>query len=126
MEEKRHFCEYCGKEIHGRTDKRFCNSDCKNNYYYETNKANILACNRTITALRANYRILCTLLSRGKYSADLYLLQDLGFKPAYITGHRRVRYGHDEYRCFDIVYCQTPSRIFNILKSSEPEKAARR
>jgi len=75
--------------------------------------------NRVFNQITSNYKLLLGLLKKGRCSSDLYALVDQGFNPAYITGHRRIRYGHDEYRCFDICYCQTPQKVFNIYKDEE-------
>ena len=42
-------------------------------------------------------------------------IEAMGFKPSVITGYSKVK-GHNEFRCFDIKYCQSPNRIFNIRR----------
>lgn len=105
----------CGRNFNGRRDKIFCSEACKNQWHYRHGGGNELYRRRVFTALKANYRLLRGVLEAGKTSMDLLSMQDLGFKPAYMTGHRRARYGHDEYRCFDISYCMTQRRIFKIF-----------
>lgn len=31
-------CQYCGKELFGRTDKKFCNDTCRNRYHAQSTK----------------------------------------------------------------------------------------
>ena len=33
-----HKCLYCDKELHGRTDKKYCNLHCKSAYQYKIAK----------------------------------------------------------------------------------------
>ena len=70
----------------------------------------------TIAALTGNYAILDALLHEGKTGAGLEELSELGFDPAYVTSHRRGRFKHDEYACFDIWYYRTDTRIFNVRR----------
>ncbi len=94
-------CLECGKEIHGRIDKKFCSIECKNRY---------------------NYEILNSLLREDNTSAEISDLIDLGFNPSYVTGHYKGRKAHDEYKCFDIKYDQTPSRIINIRRQESSKE----
>lgn len=109
-------CLECGTAIRGRKDKRFCSLSCKNNYHNRTqfNKRQMRA--KVIAALTGNYAVLEALLHDGKTGASLEELSELGFDPAYVTGHRRGRFHHDEYSCFDISYYRTEARVFNVRR----------
>ena len=109
-------CLECGKEIvYGRTDKKFCSSSCKNRFHNKLVKDSHSYRNKVANALGRNYEILARLIKEQCNTADLGDLVQWGFNLEYCTGYRKVR-GHDEYRCFDIKYLRTPSRIFNISK----------
>lgn len=112
-------CLQCGKVTYGRADKKFCSEICKNGYHNNEMKESRQARGRVLTALNRNYRILDAALAEGRFSVDLMSLEDKGFRPAYITGCTKVRYGHDVLRCFDICYSQTGSRVFRLRKLSE-------
>lgn len=73
---------------------------------------------RTISALTGNYAVLEALLKEGKTAARIEELSELGFDPAYVTGHRRGHFRHDEYACFDIWYFRTDTRIFNVRRKT--------
>lgn len=109
-------CIRCGAEIYGRTDKQFCSLSCKNAYNYNKVEKSRRIRNRVITALNVNYRMLESMLDAGTRSVDISTLEDSGFKPLYITGFRRTRGRYDEYSCFDIRYCRTENRVFNIRR----------
>ncbi|QEC53613.1 uncharacterized protein with Zn-ribbon domain DUF2116 [Anseongella ginsenosidimutans] len=57
-------CEHCGKTIKGRTDKRFCNDDCRNNFNRKKRKKRALEAPETIAEIiriiKNNYQILLT------------------------------------------------------------------
>ena len=115
-EETQSNCIYCGAPIYGRTDKKFCSLACKNLYHYKQVEKSVNIRNRIITSLNVNYRILEKIIDASVASVELRVLEDMGFKPSYITGIRRTRGRYDEYACFDIRYCQTANRLFNIRK----------
>ena len=119
-------CLQCGSTLYGRPDKKFCSDPCKNRWHNSRAIQRRRFRERIITDLSANYRILEGLLEQGLENADRDALETLGFRPARISGHRRVRGGHDEYQCFDIRYIQTDTRLIHIRRVSVPELSIRR
>lgn len=111
-------CLECGTAISGRRDKRFCSLSCKNKYNNRAQMAKRQLRAQTIAALTGNYAILEALLKEGKTGAGLEELTELGFDPAYVTGHRRGHFRHDEYACFDIWYYRTDTRIFHLRRKA--------
>ena len=123
MSYKLHFeeegtCLECGSVFQGRKDKQFCSLSCKNRYHNRQlmNKRQQRA--KTVAALTGNYTVLEALLNDGKTGAGLEELSELGFDPTYVTEHRRGRFKHDEYACFDIWYYRTDTRIFNVRRKA--------
>ena len=112
--QKTYRCLNCGKEGVGRPDRKFCCVECKNAWHNSQLRASRLCMSRISTALGRNYKILRESLERGELSIDLMTLEDRGFRPSYITGYNPVRYGPDTYRCFDISYCRSSSRVYRI------------
>lgn len=110
-------CIECGKEFHGRPDKKFCSVSCKSRWHNRRSRRDRRHCNYVITALQANYNVLQDLINRDCGSISLNDAAVLGFNAGYVTGHRKGRHQHDEYSCFDIKYYQSSSKIFNIRKS---------
>ena len=135
------YCLECGKEIHGRIDKKFCSMECKNRYNNRRTFHIRHIKTRIIGALNNNYEILnsllreenlsdkkcnalCAMLSQGEDNgviihSELLLNYLRKSYPSYVTGHHKGRKAHDEYKCFDIKYDQTPSRIINIRKQEK-------
>ena len=114
IEEEHKSCLECGREVYGRPDKVFCSSSCKNRFNNRKISAGTKCRNRVIGILKANYAILEKILSQGRTSVSLGELAALGFNSAYVTGCHRAPRSHEERQCFDILYYQTDSRIFNI------------
>lgn len=110
-------CLMCGDEIQsGRSDKKFCSAACRNRYHSDRSGEIRSYRNRVITALSVNYRILDALIRQNKESAPLPELEAAGFRPSFITSCRKDRYGHTECSCFDILYCQTAAKVFQIRR----------
>ena len=74
---KKTFCEYCGKDIKGRSDKRFCDDNCRNTFNHKKKipdnevyapVVNILKKNRAIL-LKAfdEPQMIFTKMQMGKY-----------------------------------------------------------
>lgn len=112
-------CLQCGKVTYGRPDKKFCSEVCKNGWHNARQQKSRQLRNRIVTALNKNYRILEELISSGRLSAELMPLEEQGFRPSFVTGYTRVRYGHDVFRCFDISYSLSHARLFKIRKDSD-------
>lgn len=109
-------CLECGSFFRGRTDKRFCDDRCRNRYNNRKNNSSRHIRNKTIGILTSNYEILDGLIKRGISSISLIEITELGFRPDFHTSHRKGTYGHNECCCFDIVYCQSSSKIFKMRK----------
>jgi hypothetical protein len=115
-------CPVCGQTFYGRKDKQFCGVACKNRWHNRILQQRRKYRSEIVTILARNYQILDGLLVEHKSSAALTELEKAGFDPAFITGHRRGRYGHDDCACFDIRFYRTNTRIFNIRRKSLTER----
>ena len=111
-------CLECGTTFRGRKDKHFCSLSCKNRFHNRQLMTKRQQRAKTVAALTGNYTVLEALLNEGKTGAGLEELSELGFDPAYVTEHRRGRFKHDEYACFDIWYYRTDTRIFNVRRKA--------
>lgn len=109
-------CLECGTPFHGRRDKHFCSLSCKNAWHNREQQARRHRRSKILAALSGNYSILEALLKEAQTSASLEELVSLGFNPVYVTGHRRGHFRHDEYACFDIWFCRSDTRIFNVRR----------
>lgn len=115
-------CLECGDVItYGRRDRKFCSDQCKNKYHNDIEHRRRSVQVKVIKALNKNYRILDSLILEGYESADLVELSQIGFNKDYATSYQKRR-GRNEYGCFDIRYCLTPTRLIHIQRVSTDEK----
>lgn len=116
IDEKAPSCMHCGAPVYGRTDKKFCSPECKDRYNY-LKKAELQRYRRHILMnIRRNYAILENLINEGIRTADRQDIEELGFRSGCMTGFRKHRDKEMEYRCFDICYCMTGTRIYKICR----------
>lgn len=119
---REHTCLECGDTItYGRGDRKFCSDKCKNSYHNGINHRRRAVQVRVIRALSQNYRILDSLLLKGVATLNLMDLVHLGFNIEYATSYQKIR-GRNEFRCFDIKYFLTPTRIMKIQRVSLTEE----
>lgn len=112
-------CLRCGNTItYGRADKKFCCDYCKNMYHNEKNKEYVKIHSRVTRALDRNYKLLLSLIENGKTSVQMADMLQWGFLPEYITGLSKSRMKID-YRCYDITYNRSESKVYNIRKISD-------
>lgn len=113
------FCLECGADIpYGRIDRKFCSPQCKNRFHnkkYSFNRSNI---RRVTNALERNYEILLKLIKCNVTTLSLGDLALMGFNKEYVTSVRKEK-GHNEYRCFDIKYICSETRIFSLERVKE-------
>ena len=115
-EEAGPFCLNCEKPIHGRSDKKFCDSDCRNAYHNDLSKGDGGAEVRRITnILKKNRRILIAILgdAKGK-KAKKDVMMRKGFSFDYITQTQ------GSYRfCFEYGYTKVKDDYYFIVKGFE-------
>jgi hypothetical protein len=88
-------CCVCDKKLFGRSDKVFCNIQCKNKYHSEVRKNAKNTITNNINILKKNYNILCSLLGENchKFEINKLKLQELKFDFSVITGIDKTNLG---------------------------------
>jgi predicted nucleic acid-binding Zn ribbon protein len=103
-------CGYCGKILHGRTDQRFCNDTCRNNFNRKKRAEERIAMHENMPEIfriiKKNYEILKS-LTKGeplewKHTtyAKVVELKQKGFDPQFCTSIRIERDGIWKF-CFE-------------------------
>jgi hypothetical protein len=82
-------CQVCGKEFHGRSDKKYCGLDCKNslNNRLRSKQENIIS--QIDLILHRNHHILSLMMSASPAKKSLIpklILSNSGFNITYFTG----------------------------------------
>jgi predicted nucleic acid-binding Zn ribbon protein len=100
-------CLACEKPIKGRTDKKFCDDSCRNNYNNRLNSDATLLVRNINNILRKNRRILEELLSGFEKKVlviDRQKLVEKGYQFEYFTEHFNTKEHEQYYYCYDYGY----------------------
>jgi predicted nucleic acid-binding Zn ribbon protein len=119
-ETKNKLCLTCSKPIRGRTDKKFCDDYCRNNYNNQL-KSNTINLVRNINnALGKNRRILENFFGKEemiKTTKDKLL--EKGFQFKYITHTYTNKKGNVYFFCYDIGYLPLENDWYLLVKRKE-------
>ena len=99
-------CAYCGEEVRGRADKKFCSGECRSGFHNHHAARDDAYMRKVNKVLRKNRRILAALNPEGKVSVHADRLVDRGFSFKYFT-HTYVTKDGREYRyCYEHGYLE--------------------
>ncbi len=113
-------CRACGKVLHGRADKKFCNDYCRNAYNNNLKLANSTIVRHINNSLLKNRRILETVLGQEemqKITKDKLLQQ--GFQIKYITHTYTNKKGNVYFFCYEYGYLPLEHDVFLIVKRKQ-------
>ncbi len=87
-------CLHCEKELTGRSDKKFCDPQCKSAYQYQKEKRHPERFyNKVDNQLKLNRRLLKDFNRGGKVTLRAQVLLDLGFNPKFFTHYWKNQNG---------------------------------
>lgn len=87
-------CLYCGKELKGRTDKKFCDLHCKSAHQYKKAKEGPERFYNVVdNQLKLNRKILKEYNKAGKATVRAEVLIKLGFNPNFFTHYWKNQKG---------------------------------
>ena len=113
-------CLACGKIVHGRADKKFCNDYCRNAYNNGLKSAVSSVVRNVNNTLLKNRRILETVLGNEemqKITKDRLLQQ--GFQFAFMTHTYTNKKGNVYTFCYEYGYLPLEHDWFLIVKRNE-------
>lgn len=114
------FCIACNKALRGRTDKKFCDDYCRNNYNNKLKATENNKVRNTINALRKNRNILLSLLGKvEKIKVHKEKLSQNNFQWKYHTHIYDNRKGGIYYYCFDVGYLALDNDWYLLVKTKE-------
>ena len=104
MQTEKRLCQSCGQILQGRTDKKFCDDGCRNNFNNQQNSVQNKEIRIINRVLKRNRAILLAILSVGEKPTKVdreYLLLE-GFNFRYMT-HQEVGSDGQSYQiCYDV------------------------
>jgi predicted nucleic acid-binding Zn ribbon protein len=111
-------CISCGKAVKGRSDKKFCNDHCRNNYNNQLKAAVNNYVRNINNALRKNRRILEELMPAQEKLAKTSRerLTQAGFQFRYLTHSFRNRKGNTYFFCYEYGYMPLDQETVLLVK----------
>lgn len=118
-------CLQCGKELplSGRTDRKFCCADCKNQYHNRQRRYPLKDEMEwaVFQALKTNYTILNHLRKMGVRTIELATLSQLGYDTRYVTSF--IRMGRRQiFTLFDLKFEMTPTKLKRLSSLRMPDE----
>ncbi|MBV9989348.1 MAG: hypothetical protein JO301_16840 [Chitinophagaceae bacterium] len=116
-------CLTCGRNLHGRTDKKFCNEYCRNTYNNRLNNRHNNGLRYIDNCIRRNRRIMQQLLGarQGAHYSSASL-SARGFLFSYCTHTHINRNGVICYFCYDYGYRLKGKDLVQIMKLKAQEE----
>ena len=114
-------CLTCSKPIKGRTDKKFCDDYCRNNYNNQLKSSTINLVRNVNNALGKNRRILESMFHANEETLKTTkekLLQK-GFLFKYFTNTFTNRKGDTYFFCYDFGYLPLENDWYLLVKRKE-------
>jgi len=109
-------CLYCNQPIKGRSDKKFCNDSCRNNYNHEKREPENKALNEILKAIKSNRKVIKTLLNGNKtrvVQKDDRIRNGFDFR---FYMHHFSAQGYTYTFCFDYGYKNNKEEEYTIVK----------
>lgn len=116
MTETRH-CLECGEPLTGRSDKKFCDDQCRTNYNNKLNSEGSVLVRNINNILRKNRRILESLITTDlKANVSKNKLINLGFNFNFFTHTYKSKKGFNYFICYDYAYCPLENDYYMVVK----------
>ena len=112
-------CIECGGKILGRSDKKFCNAQCRNNYNNRLKNESEKFILETNRILRKNRTILKQLNPIGKSTVRREYLELVGFDFDHFTRIYRTQTGNAYYMCYEFGYMHVENEKVLIINQQD-------
>jgi predicted nucleic acid-binding Zn ribbon protein len=113
-------CLACGKILHGRADKKFCNDYCRNAYNNNLKSANSPFVRNINNALQKNRRILESALGAEEMQkVQKEKLSQEGFNFKFITHTYVNKKGNTYFFCYEYGYLPLEHGWYLVVKRKE-------
>lgn len=112
-------CLDCGDVIHGRTDKKFCSDQCRNNYNNRLNRDSNNFMRNVHGLLRKNRRILADLYNDGRLKVHKDALFALGYNFSFFTHIIESSGGQKFQYCFEYGYSEIGDDFIELKQNSQ-------
>ncbi len=109
MEKKKRKCPNCGKEVTGRSDKKFCSDGCRTMYNNNLYRKRRKVMGKIDHILKKNHNVMDRLYSSGERMVTVYKLSGMGFNFNYMTSliENPDAGKYRAFSCYDYMYVIT-------------------
>ena len=112
-------CLDCGANLKGRSDKKFCDDQCRSNFNNRA-KAGINTSMKPVNSiLRKNHAILSKLCPENKIKIKKDELLKNGFNPDYHTHLLQTQNGNTYYFCYEYGVLRLKGDIYLVVKRGD-------
>ena len=111
-------CLRCGKPLKGRSDKKFCNDDCRTDYHNDRRRAREKELRAVNRILSNNWKILSAQLREGHRDVPAGDLSARNFNFDIYTASRLLFPGRRIYWCYNCSYRISRTGIVHIRESA--------
>jgi hypothetical protein len=110
-------CRFCGMQISGRVDKKFCDDHCRSNYNNRLRSSTAAEIRTVNSILRHNRKILNTLVTE---EGEMYILKsrldEKGFNFNFYTQTHTAENGDMFSLCYDYAYRQVDELRVKVMR----------
>lgn len=115
--EKEKFCLSCGEPIKGRTDKKFCDDQCRSNYNNRLNSESSVMVRIINNILKKNRKLLESVIgSDGKGKISRQKLMEKGFNFKYFTQIHTTQKGSVYKLCYEYAYLSIENDLVFVVR----------
>ncbi len=111
-------CLDCGARLLGRSDKKFCSDQCRNNYNNRLNRDQNNYVRNVHAQLRRNRKVLSDLFEDGHHRIHRDALFALGYNFTFFTHLVETSEGQRWSYCFEYGFRETGEGYLELMKSS--------
>jgi len=110
-------CPVCDDRVHGRSDKIYCCSKCKDRDYAKSRKDFLITAKVVLGQLARNQYVLDLFGGDSdRYTISLAALQDKGFDPNFVTGIEHNKYGQ-KFKIFNYSWYQANTQNIVVYRN---------
>ena len=112
-------CLDCGARLLGRSDKKFCSDQCRNNYNNRLNRDQNNYVRNVHAQLRRNRKVLADLFEAGHHRIHQDALLAQGYNFTFFTHLVETRDGLRWLYCFEYGFRESGTGYLELMKSSD-------
>ena len=112
-------CLDCSEPIKGRSDKKFCDDQCRTNFNNRLKQDDNRLMGRINLILKKNRNIMAGLNPDGKTKIAVEKMQKLGFDFGYFTNLYETQKGSKYFFCYEYGYLLLENNMALLVKKEE-------